>query len=277
MRDIFLSYRRADSSDVTGRILDRMKMRFGEARLFIDVDAIPLGTDFRAVISKNIDSCKVLLAIIGDDWLEVTNDDGSRRLFDPEDYVHIEIATALSREIPVIPILVESSSVPNADELPDPLKELAYRNGISVRPDPDFDNDIERLCTQLSEYIDTGSEPAGETSSRRSGYLRFLDAAIAQQKNAIRFYTVHSAAVVVLGLLTIVFALSVGESYREFLATGGAFLSALAGYPVKQILDRKQRLNGLDFLRAEVDSLDTERLKFAIDRLAKHLDATLGM
>ena len=180
MRDIFLSYRRADSSDVTGRILDRMKARFGEARLFIDVDAIPLGRDFRAVISENVGGCKVLLAIIGDDWLDVTNDDGSRRLFDPDDYVHIEIAAALSRQIPVIPVLVEHSSIPKADDLPEPLKELAFRNGIPVRPDPDFDNDIDRLCTQLAEYTETRSEPteSADTRSKLRGYLRFLDVAI---------------------------------------------------------------------------------------------------
>ena len=74
-----------------------------------------------------------------------------------------------------------------------------------------------------------------------------------------------------------VIALVAGESYRQFLAIGGAFLSALAGYPFKQILDRKQRLIGLDFLKSEVDSLDAERLKFAVDRLGKHLDATLGI
>ena len=77
MRDIFLSYRRSDSSDVTGRILDRLKLHFEESRLFIDVDAIPLGQDFRKVISDNVGSCKVLLAIIGDGWLQAKNPDGS--------------------------------------------------------------------------------------------------------------------------------------------------------------------------------------------------------
>jgi hypothetical protein len=153
MKNIFVSYRRSESSDVTGRIYDQMKARFGEDRLFKDVDSIPLGKDFRTAISEAVGRCDVLLAVIGKDWLKVASDSGARRLDDPNDYVHIEIATALSRGIPVIPVLVENSVLPRSVDLPESLKELAFRNATVVRADPDFHPDMDRLCSQLGKYL----------------------------------------------------------------------------------------------------------------------------
>jgi hypothetical protein len=153
MRDIFVSYRRSESSDVTGRIFDQMKARFGEDHLFKDVDSIPLGKDFRTAISEAVGRCEVLLAVIGKDWLRVIGDGGERRIDDPNDYVHIEIATALSRGIPVIPVLVENAGMPLSSELPEPLKPLAFRNATPVRADPDFHHDMDRLCFQLGKYL----------------------------------------------------------------------------------------------------------------------------
>jgi len=153
IKNIFVSYRRSDSSDVTGRIFDQMKARFGEDHLFKDVDSIPLGQDFRTVVSDAVGKCEVLLAIIGKDWLKITDDNGRRRVDDPNDYVHIEIATALNRHIPVIPVLVENSAMPRPTDLPEPLRDLAFRNCTPVRSDPDFHHDIDRLCSQLTDYL----------------------------------------------------------------------------------------------------------------------------
>jgi hypothetical protein len=152
MKDIFISYRREDSSDVTGRIFDRLKTRFGENRLFTDVSSIPLGNDFRAVITDAVESCQVVLVIIGRQWLTIGSG-AARRIDEPADYVHIEVAAALNRQIPVIPVLVENASMPRPADLPPALAELAYRNAIPVRSDPDFDHDIERLSLQLSEIL----------------------------------------------------------------------------------------------------------------------------
>ncbi|MFT5524597.1 MAG: hypothetical protein ACI9HK_002552 [Pirellulaceae bacterium] len=154
MKDIFVSYRRSDASDVTGRIFDRMKARFGEECLFKDVDSIPLGTDFRTVIAEAVSQCKVLLAVIGDDWLDVTDENGRRRIDDTNDFVRIEISTALDRKIPVVPILVENASMPKSDALPESLKNLVFRNAAQVRADPDFHNDMDRLCEQLATYVE---------------------------------------------------------------------------------------------------------------------------
>ena len=153
MQNIFISYRRDDASDVTGRIADVLKSKFGEDVLFKDVDSIPLGTDFRRVIADAVGRCDVLLVIIGDDWLDAREESGGRRIDAPNDFVHIEVRAALERDIPVIPVLVELTNMPQDKDLPEPLRPLAFRHAISVRADPDFHNDMERLCRALSSLV----------------------------------------------------------------------------------------------------------------------------
>lgn len=148
---IFVSYRRQDSGDVVGRIYDRLVQRFGEDAVFKDVDSIPLGVDFRSHLSTSVGQCDVLLAVIGRQWLRSEKD--SRGTDDPRDYVRIEVEAALQREIPVIPILVQGASLPEAESLPPTLQTLAYRNGISIRPDPDFHGDVDRLIRGIEDHL----------------------------------------------------------------------------------------------------------------------------
>jgi TIR domain len=140
---IFISYRREDSSDVTGRIYDRLTAHFGKDTVFKDVDSIPLGVDFRKHLGDSVGRCDVLLTIIGKQWLVA--DESQRRLDDVRDFVRIEIEAALQRDIPVIPVLVQGASVPKPADLPETLQSLVYRNGIACRPDPDFHSDMDRL------------------------------------------------------------------------------------------------------------------------------------
>ena len=150
---IFISYRRSDSADIAGRIYDRLVDEFGRAPIFKDVDSIPLGTDFKQQLDQKVSETQVLLAIIGDRWLDAADADGRRRLDDPHDYVRTEIELALERGIQVIPLLVRGAQMPDADQLPAGLKALAYRNGISIRPDPDFHNDMDRLIAAVKDSI----------------------------------------------------------------------------------------------------------------------------
>ena len=147
---VFLSYRRQDSSDVTGRIYDRLVATFGKKNVFKDVDSIPLGVDFRRHLNSKIDECHVFLAIIGDQWLAADHE-GKRRLDEPRDFVRMEIEAALKRQIPIIPILVRDAKMPVANELPQSLQNVVFRNGISVRPDPDFHRDVDRLMVAIRE------------------------------------------------------------------------------------------------------------------------------
>lgn len=150
---LFLSYRRDDSADITGRIYDRLAERFGKEVIFRDVDTIPLGVDFRVQIEQMVGRCNVLLAIIGPDWIKVTDIAGGRRLDDPMDFVRLEIESALVRKIPVIPLLVRGAEMPQENKLPVQLKDLAYRNGIPIRRDPDFHNDLNRLIDGLATQL----------------------------------------------------------------------------------------------------------------------------
>ena len=144
MSKIVISYRREDSQETTGRIYDRLTSHFPPGNVFRDVDNIPPGTDFRHVLEWEVGSCDVLLAIIGHRWLKVTDANGQRRLDDLDDFVRIEIETALRRDIPVIPVLVSNAPMPEAQDLPPAIRDLAYRNGRVVRPDPDFHRDMAR-------------------------------------------------------------------------------------------------------------------------------------
>ena len=150
---IFLSYRRSDSADITGRIYDRLVEEFGRAPIFKDVDSIPLGTDFKQQLEQKVGQTRVLLAIIGDRWLDAMDADGRRRLDDPADYVRMEIELALERHISVIPLLVRGAQMPDVDQLPAGLKALAHRNGMPIRPDPDFHNDMDRLISALKDSM----------------------------------------------------------------------------------------------------------------------------
>lgn len=148
-KKIFISYRRDDSADISGRIYDRLAHHFEKGFVFKDVDSIPFGLDFRDVLGNALKECDVFLAIIGKEWLNLKNANGVRRIDDPEDFVKMEIESALQRKIPVIPVLVQGTSMPAAHILPQGIKELAYRNGIQVRPDPDFHKDMDRLISKL--------------------------------------------------------------------------------------------------------------------------------
>lgn len=152
---IFITYRREDSIDVTGRIYDRLCQHFGKENVFKDVDSIPLGVDFRKHLGDSVGQCDVLLTVIGRQWL--TGDKGKRRLDDLRDFVRIEMEAALKRDIPVVPVLVQGSSMPGLEDLPEILQSLVYRNGIPVRPDPDFHPDMDRLIKGIEGYLKKGN------------------------------------------------------------------------------------------------------------------------
>ena len=153
MSDIFISYRREDSADATGRISDHLYPEFGRDKIFTDIDNIPLGLDFREHIDKEVSHCEVFLAVIGLDWLDVRDEKGKKRLEQTEDVVRLEIESALKRKIPVIPVLVSGAKMPKEQQLPASLKELAFRNGTPVRSDQSFKADIHRLITGIKEHI----------------------------------------------------------------------------------------------------------------------------
>jgi hypothetical protein len=118
MPGIFISYRRSDNPDAVGRIYDRLVSEFGKARVFKDVDSIPLGQDFRGHLNDIVGNCAAVLAIIGPKWTDVRSETGQRRLDDPDDFVRIELEAALERKVPVVPVLVGHAVMPATSQLP---------------------------------------------------------------------------------------------------------------------------------------------------------------
>ena len=127
---IFISYRRDDSPGSAGRLYDRLVEEFPKENLFMDVDAIAPGVDFISEIERSVAGCDVLLAIIGRNWATATDAQGRRRLDDPNDFVRNEIATALTSDVRVIPVLVDGAAVPASTDLPDDLQPLVRRNAV---------------------------------------------------------------------------------------------------------------------------------------------------
>jgi hypothetical protein len=151
MAKIFLSYRRGDSQDVTGRIYDALVERFSKKCVFKDVDSIPLGKDFRRVLQQAVKGAGVVIAVIGPRWLTAADAGGRRRLDDPDDFVRLELEMALALGKPVIPITVSHAGMVAADDLPESIRPLAFQNGLPVRPDPDFHNDMTRLIGAVEQ------------------------------------------------------------------------------------------------------------------------------
>ncbi len=155
MTKVFISYRRDDSADITGRIYDRLVKPLGpfdRETIFKDVDSIPLGVNFKKYLEDKVSQCAVQLVVIGPHWLDMSDVSGRRRLDDPADFVRIEIETALKREIPVIPLLVMGAKMPAADQLPVSLSNLVYQNATLVRRDPDFHVDMDRVTRALQQW-----------------------------------------------------------------------------------------------------------------------------
>jgi TIR domain len=149
---IFMSYRREETAYPAGWLYDRLVDRFGSDQVFKDVDSIELGDDFVEVITRAVGACDVLLALIGQEWLTITDARGRRRLNNPHDFVRLEIEAALTRNVRVIPILVDGASMPDAGELPESLARLVRRQALELSPSR-FAFDTGRLLKVLDRTL----------------------------------------------------------------------------------------------------------------------------
>ncbi|MGH8717667.1 MAG: TIR domain-containing protein [Burkholderiales bacterium] len=162
---IFISYRREDSSGYAGRLNEKLSQVFGAKNVFMDLEDIEAGTDFDQAIRKSVSACDALIVLIGKRWLSVTDGSGERRLGDPHDYVHLEIATALDRDIRVIPVLLNRAEMPTQSDLPQAISKLALRQARELSDDR-WDYDTERLIEAL------GGRPLMHRL-KRSGLLKW--------------------------------------------------------------------------------------------------------
>lgn len=146
---VFISYRRADTADVTGRIRDRLVAHLGTDNVFIDFESITLGKDFRDAIALAVTACDAVLVVMCPSWHAIVDENGRRRLHQENDPVRVELETALREGKRVIPLLAGGAVMPAAGDLPQSIRSIAFLNALRVRPDPDFDNDMNVLLRAL--------------------------------------------------------------------------------------------------------------------------------
>jgi hypothetical protein len=158
---VFVSYRREDSQWAAGRIKDWLSRALGEDSVFRDSDSIRAGKDFRKEIDAAVGQCKVMLAIIGSMWLGQSDVAGLRRIDSENDWVRIEIESALQRHRVVLPVLLDDARMPNEASLPESLRELAFLHAYAVR-ESTFERDLNGLIDQLRVHIG-GTAPNGKT------------------------------------------------------------------------------------------------------------------
>jgi uncharacterized protein YecT (DUF1311 family) len=152
MAKIAISYRRSDSQDITGRIFDRLVQHFGKDTVFRDIDSIQPGIDFRTQIADALRTTDALLVVVGSAWFGQGKDKASR-IDNEADPVRIEVETALKRDIPIIPILVGGTRMPEPNQLPQSLRDFAYRHAVTVDGGRDFDHHMEGLVRSLHRML----------------------------------------------------------------------------------------------------------------------------
>jgi hypothetical protein len=210
MPRIFISYRRADSDAIAGRIRDRLVDHFGEQSVFMDIDSIPFGADFRTHIKEMLSHNDILVSIIGPQWLGSEND-GHLRIADETDPIRVELEIALQTGSAVIPVLVGGAKMPKPSELPNTLKDFSYRNAAEVDAGRDFHHHVQRLIRSMEILLarrsdsvaglkkeDTARSDVGtETASREAASTPESDtASLAKLSDApaVVATTVHDAS-----------------------------------------------------------------------------------
>ncbi|MFL6540366.1 MAG: TIR domain-containing protein [Chthoniobacterales bacterium] len=170
VEQIFISYRRGPTGYVATLLAEELRDRFGAKSVFMDVDTIPYGVDFRDHIHAAVSECQVLLVLIGDDWLTSKRPDGQRRLDASDDFVRVEIEAALQRSIPVVPILTDAATMPGQTELPPSLRPLAFRNAAELRSGSNLKAQMQGLLGQLS--LISKDAPTNDALTARGSTLR---------------------------------------------------------------------------------------------------------
>lgn len=163
---VFISYRRSDTAGYAGRLYDALSMRFGEERIFMDIDRIPIASDFRQVIADALARTDLVLVLIGPSWLSITDRDGRRRLDDPSDLVRLEIIESLRRNVRVVPVLVQGAQMPAPVDLPAPLAGLARIQALELS-DRRWRSDLDELVEALDKERWAGSEEEVESQPER--------------------------------------------------------------------------------------------------------------
>jgi MFS superfamily sulfate permease-like transporter len=151
---VFISYRRDDTRDAAGRVYDWLVSKLPEKEIFFDVDTIPFGVDFKKSISDALSGSAVELVLVGEKWLN-PNWRTSRWQFGSkpkEDFVQVEIESALELGVPIMPLLVDGVSMPDVESLPSSIAEFVSLNAAPIRAGRDFHLDMARVLEQIESF-----------------------------------------------------------------------------------------------------------------------------
>ena len=151
-RGIFLSYRREDAMPYARLLQYLLSERIPDARVFMDLDSIEAGLDFAEVIREAVESCTVLVALIGQQWATLADEEGRRRLDDPDDFVRFEVQTALERDVRVVPVLVDGAKPLRREQLPAELHKLARLNAFELSSGR-YEYDANRLVDLIQRAL----------------------------------------------------------------------------------------------------------------------------
>lgn len=251
MTHIFINYRRQDSEGHVGRLYDHLTRDFAPENIFMDVSSIEPGEDFVDVLEEAVAGCDVFLAVIGQRWATIADADGNRRLDQWNDFVRLEIASALRQGKLVIPILVGRATMPSPDELPDDITALARRNAVELSHQR-FAYDVENLINDIKEAVPVNpsfkTAPDSETSHRKTESLKAVrDELVGASESPLYEHRVENRFFPVVGDgnpdANIMF---IGESPGKYEAEQGTSFSGPSG----AVLD--EMLNGIGLERDDV-------------------------
>jgi len=192
MDGIFISYRRADTTEISRELYDRLTARLGTDRVFRDLDAIPAGADFEQRIRAALRTCKAMIVLIGPHWLDIKDEAGKRRLDEPDDFVRIEVTSALQRNLKVFPVLVSGAKMPNPDQLPGPLVRLARCNALEIREGSHHGQDLDRVVETVARIPDI-VPPLAISAMRREMDQALADELVAVEKKTRSRYSGYNA------------------------------------------------------------------------------------
>jgi hypothetical protein len=210
---IFISYRREESRWSARSLHDRLSRHFDAKQIFMDIDSVGLGEDFVKAIETTVEKCDVLIAVIGNNWLTSKDENGGRRLENPEDFVRMEIRAALKRNICVIPVLVDGASMPRPSDLPEDSQPLVRRNALRVS-DTSFDGDCQRLVTAITQVfagaanlgidrLETERRQYGGGGNDKAAPAKPRPIAVTKEKRSPNLTTLAIVLVLILGVMLV--------------------------------------------------------------------------
>jgi tetratricopeptide (TPR) repeat protein len=216
--DIFISYRRHDTKYHTKPIFDALEKVFGKEHVFLDIESIQFGEKFREKILDALHESKVLIALIEKEWVATQDQDGQLRLFSADDFVRLEIETALSQEIPIIPVLFDQVPMPKKEDLPDTLKSFTDYNAIEISSTR-IAYDIQRLTDAISIHLDKDDTPIEQEPEEKQIITKIKDQLFGSYARLL-----VSLVIMVMIIIAIVY-IKIPSGHQDYLTKGNQYLN----------------------------------------------------